>query len=99
MRIRTSESSYGTAFKEMASEIGEDITFVRAYDMTNLLSKYRERLEDNGVNAESYSKQRLKLRRQKHFGNTIVFHQHPDKSKPEVIYSSQISVKDVMLLH
>ena len=64
--------------------------------MSSLLSRYRERLDDKGINAESYSKQRLKLRLQKHFGDNIVFHQHPDKSKPEIIYSSTISVQDVL---
>jgi hypothetical protein len=64
--------------------------------MSSLLSRYRERLDDKGINAESYSKQRLKLRLQKHFGDNIVFHQHPDKSKPKIIYSSTISVQDVL---
>ena len=64
--------------------------------MSLLLSRYRERLGEKGINAESYSKQRLKLRLQRHFGDNIVFHQHPDKSKPEMIYSSTISVQDVL---
>jgi hypothetical protein len=95
-RENEGETHYDTAFKEMAAEISEGILLGKAYDMVNLLSKYRELLEDKGVKAEGYSKQRLKLRLQKHFGDTIVFHQHADKSKPEVIYSSQISVQDVL---
>jgi len=87
---------YDTAFKEMVAEISEGIYQEKAYDMSSLLLKYRKSLEDKGINGESYSKQRLKLRLEKHFGEKIVFHQHPDKSKPEVIYSSNISLQDVL---
>ena len=90
------EASYDTAFKEMAAEISEGIYQGKAYDMSSLLSKYRELLEDKGIKAESYSKQHLNLRLQKHFGEEIVFHQHPDRSKPEVIYSRNISLQDVL---
>ena len=64
--------------------------------MSSLLSKYCQCLENKGIKAESYSKQRLKLRLENHFGENIVFHQHPDKRKPEVIYSSNISLQDVL---
>ena len=93
---KEAETLYDTAFKEMAAEISEGIYQGKAYDMSSLLSKYRERLEDKGIKAESYSKQHLKHRLEKHFGENIVFHQHPDKSKPEVIYSSNISLQDVL---
>ena len=90
------EASYDTAFKEMAAEISQGIYQGKAYDMSSLLSKYRELLEDKGIKAESYSKQHLNLRLQKHFGEEIVFHQHPDRSKPKVIYSRNISLQDVL---
>ena len=54
-------------FKEMAAEISEGIYQGKAYDMSSLLSKYRELLKETGIKAESYSKQHLKLRLQKHF--------------------------------
>ena len=68
----------------------------KAYDVSPLLLKYRERLKDKGIKAESCRKQRLKLRLEKHFGENIVFYQHSDRSKPEVIYSSDISLQDVL---
>ena len=80
----------------MVAEINEGIYEGKAYDISSLLSKYCERLENKGIKAKSYSKQRLKLRLENHFGENIVFHQHPDKSKPEVIYSSNISLQDVL---
>ena len=38
----------------------------------------------------------LKKRLQHHFTTSIVFHQPSDKSKPELLYSSEISVQDVI---
>ena len=61
------EASYDTVFKEMAAEISEGIYQGKAYDVSSLLSKYRELLKETGIKAESYSKQHLKLRLQKHF--------------------------------
>lgn len=90
------EAYYDTAFNEMAAKISEGIYQGKAYDMSSLLSKYRELLKEKGIKAESYSKQHLKLRLQKHLGEEIVFHQHPDRSKPEVIYSRNISLQDVL---
>ena len=92
------EASYGTAFKEIAAEISEGIYRGKAYDMSSLLSKYRKLLGDKLGNQgrKFYSKQHLKLRLQKYFGEDIVFHQHPDRSKPEVIYSRNISPQDVL---
>lgn len=69
------ETLYDTGFKEMAAEISEGIYHGKAYDMSSLLSKYRKHLEDKGIKAESYTKQRLKLRLENHFGEEIVFHQ------------------------
>lgn len=76
------ETSYDTAFKEMVAKISEGIYQGKAYDMSSLLSKYCELLEDKGIKAQSYSIQNLKLRLQRHFGEEIRFHQHPDRSKP-----------------
>ena len=84
------ETVYDAAFQELAVEVGEGINLQKAYEMSLLLSRCHEILDRKGINAESYSKQRLKLRLQKHFGDNIVFHQHPDKSKPEIIYSSNL---------
>ena len=63
---KEAETLYDTGFKEMAAEISEGIFQGKAYDMSLLLSKYRERLEDKGMKAESYSKQHLKHRLEKH---------------------------------
>ena len=38
----------------------------------------------------------LKVRLEKHFGDSVVFHQQSDKTKPELLYSSSIQVQDVL---
>lgn len=53
-------------------------------------------LKNNGVNSDSYTKQHLKVRLQKHFADSIVFHQPTERNKPELVYSSKIKVKDVL---
>ena len=64
--------------------------------MTLLLSKFCKIFEQNGVSAEGYTRQCLKLRLQKHFADSIVFHQPSNRSKPELVYSSEIKVQDII---
>ena len=45
---------------------------------------------------DSYPTQRLKLRLKKHFGDIIVFHQPYDRTKFELLFSSAISLQDVI---
>ena len=93
----TNEDASDTVFKELAAEIKEGITQGRAYDMSSLLTAYRERLKAKEIAADNFStKQRLKCRLEKYFGDSIVFHRHPDKAKPEIFYSSAISLQDVL---
>ncbi|KAK3700422.1 hypothetical protein QZH41_004482 [Actinostola sp. cb2023] len=82
------ESLYSLAFKELASSIESGIDEGKAYDMSSLLSMYQNSLQSKG--------QRLKLRLQNHFAERIVFHQPFDKRKPELVYSSKISLQDVI---
>ncbi|EDO31927.1 predicted protein [Nematostella vectensis] len=52
--------------------------------------------KERGVDGSSYSKQRLKLRLKHHFEDRISFHQQPSNNKPEIIFSSQISLIDAL---
>lgn len=63
--------------------------------MNSLLAQYQGILASKGVDAVSYTKQHLKVRIEKHFGETIVFHQ-PSKTKPEVIYGCTIMMQDIL---
>ncbi|MCG7875527.1 MAG: hypothetical protein N0C90_04285, partial [Candidatus Thiodiazotropha endolucinida] len=50
----------------------------------------------SGVESDRYTRQRLKNRLKKRFVDEIVFHQPPDRSKPELVYSSSISLQDLI---
>ncbi|CAH3155591.1 unnamed protein product [Porites lobata] len=80
----------------MASTIQSFLDNGRAYDMSSLLTMYQHILKSKGIDADSYTKHKLKLRMQSHFGDDIVFHQQFDKKKPELVYSSKISLQDVI---
>lgn len=43
----------------------------------------------------TYISKKLKRRLKNHFLDTIVFHKQPDPSKPELVYSSKISVQSI----
>ena len=95
-REKDGESLYHEAFQGLAESISDGIARGRAYDMVSLLSMYKGLLANKGINASSYTMQHLKKRLQHRFTTSIVFHQPSDKSKPELVYSSQISVQDVI---
>ena len=67
-----------------------------AYDMTTLLTMYQSNLESKGVDASSYSKQHLKARLQKHYGDELIFHTPTARFKPELVYGSTIMVQDIL---
>ena len=75
----------------MASTIQSFLDNGRAYDMSSLLTMYQHILKSKGIDADSYTKHKLKLRMQSHFGDDIVFPQQFDKKKPELVYSSKMS--------
>ena len=95
-REKDGESLYHEAFQGLAESISDGIARGRAYDMVSLLSMYKGLLANKGINASSYTTQHLKKRLQHRFTTSIMFHQPSDKSKPELVYSSQISVQDVI---
>ena len=64
--------------------------------MASLLTRFREILNRRGIGSESYTKQQLKSRIEKHFGDDVVFPQPSHGSKPEIVYSSTIKVQDVL---
>lgn len=80
----------------MASDIRKGLESDRAYDMSSLLKKYAALLEKRGIDGQKYTKKKLKLRIKNHFGETIVFHQPYQKTRPELVYSSSISLQNVI---
>ena len=64
--------------------------------MTTLLTMYQSNLESKGVDASSYSKQHLKARLKKHYGDELIFHTPTARFKPELVYGSTIMVQDIL---
>ena len=65
------DSQYETAFQELAEDLTPGIKQGKAYDMASLLTSFREILNRRGIGSESYTKQHLKSRIEKHFGALV----------------------------
>ena len=58
---------------------------------------YKDLLKQRAdIDADSYTRQKLKRQFEKHYGNDIVFHQPQDRKRSELLYSSSISIRDVI---
>lgn len=91
------ECMYALAFECLLEEINPGITSGKAYDMAFLLDRYQSILLGKGISSyNSYRSEKLKRRLSNHFLDSIVFHKQQDPSKPELIYSSSISVQDII---
>ena len=64
--------------------------------MNVLLAMFKKELEKIGIDAGSYTKQKLKARLMAHFKECLVFHQSPQQSRPEIVFSSSISLIDII---
>ena len=89
-------NEYEDAFAEFLSMIRPEILKGKAYSMNYLLQLYKDMLTKRDVNADSYSRQKLKLRLKSVFNDSLVFHQPYGSTKPEIVYSSSISLLDVI---
>ncbi|KAK3748173.1 hypothetical protein QZH41_000756 [Actinostola sp. cb2023] len=90
------ENTFDEAFSQLLDTITQEFENGKAYDMNVLLRMFKKELGKMGVSAESYSKQKLKARLMKHYKEHLVFHQPPQQFKPEVVYSSSISLIDII---
>ena len=90
------ENIFDEAFHQLLQVITPEIENGKAYDMNVLLMMFRKEIEKKGNEADSYTKQKLKARLITHFKQELVFHQPPQQSKPEVVYSSSISLMDAI---
>ena len=95
-KVDAQEDSYANTMKCLGEEIAPSLNAGKAYNMNALLQKYKILLAERGIDADSYSRQRLKLRLKNFFGESIVFHQQSDRSIPELVYARQLSLQDVI---
>lgn len=91
------EDVYTKAYEQLEEQVMPEIDSGKALDMKNLLESYQEILQSLGcATAHSYTTERLKRRLQNSFKETIIFHKLPNPSNPELVYSSTISLKDII---
>ena len=96
-RVDGAEDIYTQAFQKMREGIKPQLEAGVALDMKTLLDSYQEILESLGCKTtKSYQTERLKCRLQQSFQEEIVFQKLPGPSKPELAYSSSISLQDVI---
>ena len=97
LETQTSDTDYDNAFQRLTEDLKHGLDEGQAFDMASLLARYKEFLLEKGVTrAESYSMQCLKDRLTNFFGEEIVFHQQLGKAKPELIYSSNVKLQDMI---
>ncbi len=74
-----------------------DLDGGKAFEMATVIGRYTDyQNEQQKMSLDSYTTQRLKLRLNKHFGDKMVFHQPYDRTKSELLYSTAISLQDVI---
>jgi len=77
-------------------EITPGLSKGKTYDMSYLLHRYKEVLVVKGISCSKYRSEKLKRRMRNHFLDQIVIERQDDPSKPELIYSSHLSVADIV---
>ncbi|CAB4025743.1 Hypothetical predicted protein, partial [Paramuricea clavata] len=90
------ENPFDEAFNQLVKTITTEINNGKAYDMNILLAMFKKDFEKLCNAGESYMKQKLKARLVAHYKEDLVFHQPPQQSKPEIVYSSSISLVDII---
>ena len=87
---------YSAAFAMLVDEITPGLSEGKIYDMSHLLDRYKQVLEVKGISCSNYRSEKLKRRMRGHFLDQIVIEKQNDPSKPELIYSSHLSVADIV---
>ena len=87
---------YSAAFAMLVDEITPRLSEGKIYDMSHLLDRYKQVLEVKGISCSNYRSEKLKRRTRGHFLEQIVIEKQNDPSKPELIYSSHLSVADIV---
>jgi len=90
------ETKHSEAFNELLTIITLEVKSRKAYDMNTLLTKYKELLQRKQVDGEGYTRRKLKSRLQSHFGDSLVFQQPFVRTEPEFVYSSSLSLFEVI---
>ena len=69
------ETSYDVAFQKMPEYMSIDLDGGKAFEISTVIGRYNDYLNEQQMSLDSYTTRRLKLRLKKHFGDNIAFHQ------------------------
>ena len=87
---------YSAAFAMLMDEITPGLSEGKIYDMSHLLDRYKQVLEVKGISCSNYRSEKLKRRMRSHFLDQIFIKKQNDPSNPELIYSSHLSVANIV---
>ena len=87
------ETSYDVAFQKLTDYMSTGLDGGNAFEMSTVIGRYKDYLDEQQMSLNSYTTQRLKLRLNKHFGDKMVFHQPYDHTISELLYSTAISLQ------
>ena len=86
---------YDKAFDKLLQEYHADlIDRGKAIEMTTILNRFKEILSEKVEEAENYRSEKLKRHLINHYGNGITFQKQEGRNKSELVYSTEISLKD-----
>ena len=86
------ECVYSAAFAMLVDEITPGLSEGTIYDMSYLLDRYKQLWEVKGISCSNYRSEKFKRRMRGHF----FFEKQNGLSKAELIYSSHLSVADIV---
>ena len=86
------ECVYSAAFAMLVDEITPGLSEGTIYDMSHLLDRYKQVWEVKAISCSNYRSEKFKRRMRGHF----FFEKQNDPSKAELIYSSHLSVADIV---
>ena len=86
---------YDKAFDNLLQEYHVDLIDTgKAIEMTTIVNRFKEILSEKVEEAENYRSEKIKRRLINYCGNGITFQKQEGRNKPELVYSTEISLKD-----
>ena len=92
-------SLYDKAFENFATYFEKTMKDVNALRMDIVFQTYQQNLTDAGVKDEDaarYTNAKLKARILRRFGNSVRFVDQKHKNEPQVLYSSDVDIKELI---
>ena len=92
-------SLYDKAFENFATYFEKIMKDDKALRMNTAFQKYQQNLTDASVKDEDaarYTNAKIKARILKRFGNSVRFGDQKDKNEPQVVFSSDVDIKELI---